>query len=66
MVVLADIGTKIPLAKIPKGFRPTYILDTSAANFQYGYVLEEPVRDLPAAAMLVQLMYESGLSDEGG
>ena len=66
VVVLDDIGTKIPLDKIPKGFKPTYILETSAGNFQYGYVLEEPVRDLPAAAMLVQLMYESGLSDEGG
>lgn len=66
VVVLDDIGTKIPVSKLPKAFNPTYIVETSEGNFQYGYVLEEPVRDLPAAAMLVQLMYEAGFSDEGG
>ncbi len=66
VVVLDDIGTKIPVSKLPKAFNPTYIVETSEGNFQYGYVLEEPVRDLPAAAMLVQLLYEAGFSDEGG
>jgi hypothetical protein len=66
VIVLDDIGTKIPVDKIPENFAPTYIIETSKGNFQYGYVLEEPIRSLHAAKALVQCVYESGLSDEGG
>jgi hypothetical protein len=66
VVVLDDIGTKVPLDKIPDTFPPTYKLESSAGNFQYGYVLTEPVKDLKAAEALIQLVYESGFSDEGG
>jgi len=66
VVVLDDIGTKVPVAKIPEDFPPSYIIESSAGNFQYGYVLTEPVEELPAAEALIQLVYESGYSDEGG
>lgn len=66
VVVLDDIGTKVPVEKIPESFPPSYIIESSAGNFQYGYVLDEPVRDLAAAEALIQLVYESGYSDEGG
>ena len=66
VIVLDDIGTKVPIEKLPKDFKPTYSIETSAGNFQYGYVLDEPISDLGAAEALVQLAYESGYSDEGG
>lgn len=66
VVVLDDIGTKISKDKIPENFPPSYIIESSEGNYQYGYVLDEPVRDLTAAEALIQLVYESGYSDEGG
>jgi len=66
VVVLDDIGTKVPFDKIPESAPPTYKLETSAGNFQYGYVLSEDLTDLPAATALIQLLYSAGYSDEGG
>ena len=66
VIVLDDIGTKVPVSKLPKKLKPTYIIETSEGNFQYGYVLETPVTDLEPAKMLVQLAYESGFGDSGG
>ena len=66
VVVLDDIGTKIPMDKIPTDFPPSYKIESSAGNFQYGYVLAEPVTNLDAADALIQLVYESGYSDDGG
>ena len=66
VVILDDIGTKVPFDRIPADFTPSYKLETSAGNFQYGYILDEPVDDLGAAEALIQLVYESGCSDEGG
>ena len=66
VLVLDDIGTKIPLNKIPKALKPTYIIETSKGNFQYGYVLKTPIDDLVMAETLVQLVYDAGYSDDGG
>ena len=66
VVVLDDIGTKVPVDKIPADFPPSYIIESSEGNYQYGYVLDEPVETLSAAEALIQLVYESGYSDEGG
>ena len=66
VVVLDDIGTKVSIDKIPEDFPPSYIIESSEGNYQYGYVLTEPVDTLSAAEALVQLVYESGYSDEGG
>lgn len=66
VVVLDDIGTKVDIDSLPDDLEPTYIIESSKGNFQYGFVLEEPVTLLPAAEALVQLVYESGYSDEGG
>ena len=66
VVVLDDIGTKIPLDKLPEELAPNYIIETSEGNFQYGFVLAEPIRDLALAEALIHLVYTSGVSDEGG
>ena len=66
LIVLDDIGTKIPLDKIPKDFPPSYIIETSKGNFQYGYIFKEPIDTLGPAEAIIQLVYEAGYSDEGG
>ena len=66
VVVLDDIGTKIPKESIPAELEPTYIIESSEGNFQYGYVLAEPITDLHLAECLVKIVCASGLTDPGG
>lgn len=66
VVVLDDIGTKIPLDALPENFEPTYIVETSEGNFQYGYVLETPIADFLQAKTLIELVAQAGLTDKGG
>ena len=67
VVVLDDIGTKVPLEAIPEALRePSYVIETSPGNFQWGYILREPVERLEAAAELVRTLYASGVTDPGG
>lgn len=65
--MLDDIGTKVDMATLPEALKkPTYIIESSKGNYQFGYVLEEPIDDLHLASALVQLAYDSGFSDDGG
>ena len=66
VLVLDDVGTKVPVESIPENMPPTYIIESSKGNFQYGYVLEEPIRDVGHATALVQLASIKGLTDKGG
>lgn len=66
VLVLDDIGTKVRADKLPAEFLPTYIIESSPDNFQYGYVLEEPITDFEQARALVELVYGAGFSDAGG
>lgn len=66
LIVLDDIGTKVKESVIPKAFKPSYKLETSEGNWQWGYILTKPVEGLGPATALVQLVYESGASDDGG
>tara|TARA_R110000744_G_scaffold100364_4_gene193632 strand:- start:264 stop:2771 length:2508 start_codon:yes stop_codon:yes gene_type:complete len=68
VLVLDDIGTKIPLDSMPKALRdqPTYIIESSKGNFQYGYVLDVPVTDYDHAVALVQTAAMAKLTDCGG
>lgn len=68
VLVLDDVGTKIPLDRIPKALReqPTYIIESSEGNFQYGYVLEEPITDYDHAIALIQTAAMAKLTDSGG
>ena len=67
VVVLDDIGTKVDLADLPDEFKePSYIIETSPGNFQYGLVLNEPIEDFEQAKALIGLVYASGVSDAGG
>ena len=64
--ILDDIGTKIPADKVPEAFKPSYIIETSAGNFQYGYILETPIDDYDQAQTLLQLVGTAKISDQGG
>jgi hypothetical protein len=66
VVVLDDIGTKVEFDDLPEDLIPTYTIETSPGNYQFGYVLVEPISVLEEAEMLIQLVYESGFSDTGG
>jgi len=66
VIVLDDIGTKVPVSKLPEELKPTYIIESSEGNYQYGYVLETPISVLEHAEALIQLAYESGYTDAGG
>lgn len=65
VVVLDDVGTKIPLEKLID-IEPTYALESSQGNYQYGFVLEEPIRAVDQASAFIKAIYSSGFTDEGG
>ena len=68
VIPLDDVGTglgaKVTPAEVP--LSPTYIIETSPQNFQYGYVLDVPEADLAAAKTLIKLMAQMTGSDDGG
>ena len=67
VIVFDDVGTKVSVESIPESLRePTYIIESSAGNFQYGYVLDSPITDLEKASALVNVAGKAGLTDEGG
>lgn len=66
VVVLDDIGTKIKEANLPLDLIPNYIIESSEGNYQYGFILDEPIEDYELAEALIHLVYTSGYSDTGG
>jgi hypothetical protein len=62
LVVLDDIFTKIPADRIL--LEPTYRMETSSGNFQYGYKLSPPAAPARASAVIAALC-RAGLSDKG-
>jgi hypothetical protein len=65
VIVLDDVGTKIPLEKLD-GIEPTYIIESSQGNYQYGFVLAEPIEDFDKATAFIKAIYSSGYTDAGG
>lgn len=71
-VVLDDIGTgpgaKCNPSKLPDMLRNEYSwrIESSPDNFQYGYLLDEPIADFNAAADLISILYGAGPWDSGG
>jgi len=65
--VLDDIGTKCPVDGLPEYLsRPTYIIESSEGNYQYGYKLKDPITDPGQAAAFITTLYRSGEWDAGG
>lgn len=67
LVVVDDVGTKIPddLPAAVLGL-PTYRLETSAGNYQWGYVFTSPVTERPVAEGIVQALCRVFTSDVAG
>jgi hypothetical protein len=64
-VMLDDLGTKaLPLARL-EACPPSYVIETSAGNFQAGYLFNTAVTDLDAVKGLNQSLVEAALCDSG-
>ena len=64
VLLLDDVGTKVLLAAVA-GLEPTYAIETSLGNFQYGYVLETPLECLEEIAALQDAVADAELCDKG-
>jgi hypothetical protein len=61
-IVIDDVGTKVDAKMIHA--TPTWILETSPGNFQWGFLLEEWCMDVPAADALVAALVEAKMQDK--
>ena len=64
VVVLDDIGTKVDPKKI--SLRPTYRIETSPGNEQWGFLLDAPLTDKTKANRLLDVVKSAGATDVGG
>ena len=60
VIVLDDIGTKV----VAPAIEPSYKLESSKGNFQYGYLIE-PTEDLDHYGAIVNALGELGYTDKG-
>ena len=58
-----DVGTKVDIERI--GLAPSWIIETSKGNYQYGYILDEPLTDAVKANQLVDGVIVANLCDAG-
>lgn len=63
LVMVDDVGTKVPIGAV--ALEPSYLLETSAGNYQAGYLLAEPVTDRALAEAVVDAMVAQGLATDG-
>ena len=63
VIVLDDVGTKVKAEHVT--LSPSWIIETSENNFQYGYILSVPLLDAAMADQLVNATIEAGLCDRG-
>jgi hypothetical protein len=63
-VMVDDVGTKVS-AEHFGNCPPSWAIETSPGNFQYGYIFSEPVHDLEVADKLKEKLIEAGLCDSG-
>jgi hypothetical protein len=62
-LVFDDVGTKVAQERVT--LPATWWIETSAGNFQVGYLLEEPIADGPLADRLMDAVVGAGLCDPG-
>lgn len=63
-VMVDDVGTKVStehFASCP----PSWAIETSPGNCQYGYILIEPITEIDVADKLKEKLIEAGLCDSG-
>jgi hypothetical protein len=62
--MLDDIGKKIDPERL-LGCIPSWSIETSPGNYQYGYIFEEPITDIQMTEQLKQQLINAGLCDPG-
>ena len=59
VLVCDDVNTKAAIPSLP----PSYIIESSPNNFQYGYILSTPETDINKAKTLINHLINSGYTD---
>lgn len=62
-IMLDDIGSKVSLDSLT--LSPSWFLETSAGNYQAGYILEEPLNNAKEVDQLMNAIISAGLCDPG-
>tara|TARA_R110002110_G_scaffold62750_1_gene174913 strand:- start:679 stop:3144 length:2466 start_codon:yes stop_codon:yes gene_type:complete len=65
-IIFDDIGTKVDAADVPASLVPSYIIESSEGNYQWGFLFDKPLVDIEHAKSLISLISHAGLSDAGG
>ena len=63
-IMIDDVGTKVAADRFAE-CPPSWAIETSPNNFQYGYLFSNPVTDLDAADRLKEKLIEAELCDSG-
>ncbi len=61
--MLDDLGTKIPMERLT--LPPSWLIETSAGNYQVGYILDVPLKDAKLAENILEAIINAGLCDAG-
>lgn len=64
-IVLDDVKEKLPLEEVQKLPAPSWILETSKGNEQWGYILNEPCADRHRVENLLDGLVANGLAPDG-
>ncbi|MGZ5621863.1 MAG: hypothetical protein ACXWFG_13450 [Methylobacter sp.] len=62
-IMLDDVGVKVAAERVT--LAPSWIIETSAGNYQYGYILAEPLCNANDATNLLDSIIAAGLCDPG-
>ncbi len=63
-VMVDDVGTKVSAKKFTS-CPPSWAIETSPGNFQFGYILIEPIKNLDIADKLKEKLIDAELCDSG-
>ena len=63
-VMVDDVGTKVSFDRFYNS-PPSWAIETSPGNFQYGYIFVEPITNLDIADKLKESLIEANLCDSG-
>lgn len=63
-VMVDDVGTKVSAEKF-SNCPPSWQIETSPGNSQYGYILANAINDLTVADKMKETLIEAGLCDSG-
>ncbi len=62
-IVLDDVGVKVSMERLT--LTPSWVLETSPANYQFGYILTAPLQDTALADQIMKAIIAAALCDPG-